>query len=127
MVKQAVEERRHTIRAKQILSIQFRLVKRSRKNIDKSWGLSTTQDVSLEGISFYTDREFCINDILEIHVIMSGFLDVYKGYGKVVRMERKKSGVCYLVAVQCIEKEQINKDNKIHHRSIKKLRTKRRL
>ena len=34
---------------------------------------------------------------------MSGVLDIFKGYGKVVRVERKESAAFYLIAVKFIE------------------------
>lgn len=127
MVKQDVKERRHFVRAKRILSIQFRIKKSSRKNYDKSWGLSTTQDMSLSGLSFYTDREYAPGDILYLHVVMSGVLDIYKGYGKVVRSDRKKSGVCYLVAVEYADKESVLGKKSVSYRPNKMPRTESRL
>ena len=123
MVKQALQERRQHIRAKRVLGIQFRLVKSQRRILDKFWSLSTTQDMSLEGLSFYTDREYCPGDILNIHVIMSGILDVYKGFAEVVRVERKNSGVCFLAAVKYTDKSQSQKDSRTKNRSEKKHRS----
>ena len=102
MVKKTGVERRIWIRAKRVLSIQVRLVKTKRKNIDRSWHLTTTYDVSLGGISFYSDREYCIGETLEVHVIMSGILDIFKGLVQVVRVDRKVSGSHYLVAVKLL-------------------------
>jgi c-di-GMP-binding flagellar brake protein YcgR len=104
MVKQSsVEERRQAIRAKRILSIQFRLAKSKFKESDKSWHLSTTYDMSVLGLSFLSEVSFGVEDTLELHVVMSGVLDIFKGYGKVVRVERKESAAFYLVAVKFIE------------------------
>ncbi len=105
MVKQTSRKHRHHVRAKRILSIQYKLAKGQKKTADKAWGLSTTQDISSTGVSFYSDREYGVGDILNIHVIMSGVMDIYKGYGKVVRVERKRSGICFLTAVKFVEKE----------------------
>jgi hypothetical protein len=118
MVQQVVQERRSYIRAKRILSIQYRLAKGRRKSAEKSWGLSTTQDLSLEGLSFYTDREYCKDDILNVHVVMSGVLDVFRGYGRVVRVERKKTGVCFLAAVKFVDKEQFQKNTRSNGQSM---------
>ena len=126
MVKQAVGERRRHIRAKRVLSVEFKLVKSQRKNTDRSWSLSTTQDISSGNISFYTDQEYRSGDILNLHIIMPGVWDIYKGYGKVVRVERKESGVCFLIAVKFIEKEQINKNFRTYP-SVKKSRARKRL
>ena len=57
MVKQMTDERRFWVRAKRVLSIQYRLIKSRRKEIDRAWHLSTTQDMSYGGLSFYTDRK----------------------------------------------------------------------
>jgi hypothetical protein len=104
MVKQSiVEERRQAVRAKRILSIQFRLAKSKIKESDKSWHLSTTYDMSVLGLSFLSEVAYHVDDTLELHVVMSGVLDIFKGYGKVVRMERKESAAFYLIAVKFIE------------------------
>ena len=104
MVKQSVvEERRQAIRAKRILSIQFRLAKSKFRDSDKSWHLSTTYDMSVLGLSFLSEVPFSVEDTLELHVVMSGVLDIFKGYGKVVRVERKESAAFYLIAVKFSE------------------------
>jgi c-di-GMP-binding flagellar brake protein YcgR len=100
MVKLTGAERRIFVRAKRVLSIEYRPTKPLAKKADEMWKLSTTQDMSLGGLTFYTDREFRQGDILEIHVVMSGVLDIFKGLCKVVRVERKKSGAYFLLAVQ---------------------------
>lgn len=103
MVKQSVEERRQAIRAKRILSIQYRLSKSKVKDSDKSWHLSTTYDMSVLGLSFLSEVPFYVNDLLELHVVMSGVLDIFKGVGKVVRVERKETAAFYMIAVKFIE------------------------
>ena len=102
MVKQITVERRNWIRARRILSIEYRLKKNSRKPFDVDWHLSTTQDMSLGGLTFYTDQEYKTGDTLELHVVMSGILDIFNGYGKIIRMEKKRSGTYFLVAVKFI-------------------------
>ena len=101
----AQEEKRYWVRAKRVLSIQFRLVRTRRKDVDMSWQLSTTQDMSLGGVAFYTEKEYKTGEILEIHIIMSGLLDIFKGHGRLVRIEKKKSAAHYLVGVQFVEKK----------------------
>lgn len=103
MVKQSVEERRQAIRAKRILSIQYRLSKSKVKDSDKSWHLSTTYDMSVLGLSFLSEVPFYVNDLLELHVVMSGVLDIFKGVGKVVRVERKENAAFYMIAVKFTE------------------------
>lgn len=104
MVKQStVEERRQAIRAKRILSIQYRLAKSKFKDSDKSWHLSTTYDMSVLGLSFLSEVPYYVDDALELNVVMSGVLDIFKGYGKVMRVERKESAAFYLIAVKFVE------------------------
>ncbi|OGX34351.1 MAG: hypothetical protein A3C36_07580 [Omnitrophica WOR_2 bacterium RIFCSPHIGHO2_02_FULL_52_10] len=127
MVKQVVQERRGHMRAKRVLSIQYRLVKSQRKDADHDWLLSTTQDMSPEGLSFYTDREYVKGDILDIHVVMSGVLDVFKGCGEVVRVERKESGACVLAAVRFMDKGQVQYNTRPSGRSLKRHRSQKRI
>ena len=104
MVKTSIDERRHAIRAKRILSIEFRLAKGIRKNADTSWYLSTTKDMSVGGVAFYTDVEYQVGDILETHVVMSGILDIFRGFCKVVRVYKTKGAAHYLIAVKLVDK-----------------------
>lgn len=120
MVKQIVDERRHSVRAKRVLSIEFRLNKSSRKTANTEWHLSTTQDMSLGGLAFYTDIEYKEGDILELHVVMSGILDIFNGYGKIVRIDKKRSGSYYLVAVKFLT-------NKLNRRNAKSYQPAKRL
>lgn len=107
MVRQANKERRSHIRAKRILSIQFRVKPKSRKDVNRPWGISITEDMSPAGLSFYTEREYKVGDILELHVIMSGFWNLYQGLAQIVRVQRKTSGACYWVAVRLIGHHEI--------------------
>lgn len=95
--------RRNAIRAKRILSIQYRLIESTDKSPDKRWYLSTTNDMSAVGVSFLSEAPFLIDDILELQIIMSGVVDVFTGYGKVVRIERKQAGGSYFVAIKIVE------------------------
>ncbi len=103
MVKQSTNEKRHAIRAKRILSIQYRVVKTKVKNADKRWHLSTTHDMSFLGLAFFSDVPLHVDDVLELNVVMSGILDIFKGYGKVVRVEKKVTGAFFLVAIRFVE------------------------
>ncbi len=131
MTKNSLAERRESIRAKRVLSIQFRLVKSNRKGPSKDWHLSTTYDMSVGGIAFYTDQEFKMGDILEVQVVMSGILDIYKGFGKVVRLERNKNAAHMLVAIQLLPKKQKGKTRQaksyVAARVLKKLKSKKRI
>jgi len=97
------DERRQAIRSKRILSIQFRLIKgRNKKRENTDWHISTTIDMSSLGVSFAADTAYAIGDILEMQMVMSGVIDIYKGFGQVVRIEQKKEGI-FLIAVKFIE------------------------
>jgi c-di-GMP-binding flagellar brake protein YcgR len=108
MVKQAFENRRTAVRAQRILSIQYRVVKTKTRNADKHWHLSTTHDMSATGLSFLSDIEYRIDDILEMHVVMSGVLDVFKGYGQVVRIDKKDTGSFCFVALKFVKSPRVS-------------------
>ena len=100
MVKPMIKERRRHSRAKRILSIEYRLYKSKRRHSDPEWHLSTTEDVSPEGLSFYSDHEYHQGDILDVRVVMSGLLEVIKGQCEVVRAEQKRLGACFFIALR---------------------------
>ena len=112
MVKQLIGDRRNATRAKRILSIQFRLTKSRYKGGDTHWHLSTTQDMSIMGLSFLSEVHYHIDDILELHVVMSGILDVYKGCGKVIHVQKKETGVFYLIGVKFFENKALRRKAK---------------
>ena len=103
MVKQSVSEKRQALRAKRILSIQYRLVKTRIRKADKRWHLSTTHDMSFLGLAFFSDIPLHVDDVIELNVVMSGILDIFKGYGKVVRVEKKITGAFFLVAIKFVD------------------------
>ena len=109
MVKQGSKEKRTSIRAKRVLSIVYKLDKTKRKNSDKTCYLSTTEDMSRGGVSFYSDHDYSKDDVLDIHVVMSGVLEIFRGLARVVRVEKTKSSECHLIAVQFIEGTQKKK------------------
>lgn len=98
------QERRYCPRAKRIMSIEYRLVKTNRTAADKNWHLSITQDMSCNGLTFYSEQELKKDEQLEVQIIMSGILEIYKGKAKVIRSERKKMGANYLTAITFIKK-----------------------
>lgn len=104
MNKKQFEERRKALRAKRILSIQFRLVKSKYKDADRKWHISTTHDMSILGIAFLSEVPYHINDILELQVVMSGVVDIFTGFGQIVRIEKKTKGAYYLIAVKLLKK-----------------------
>lgn len=95
-----IKERRNFPRAQRILSIEYRLFRSRHQYADKSWHLSTTEDVSAEGLSFYSDHEYRPGDVLDVRVVMSGLLEVFRGRGEVVRAEQKHIGACFFIALR---------------------------
>ncbi len=112
MTKIQVLDRRGSIRAKRILSIEYRLIKSQRKNADKSWRLSTTDNMSVGGLAFYTECEYRAGDLLQIRVVMSGVLDIFNGYGKVVRVDRKRTGSYFLIGLKFLGNKTKSRDAK---------------
>ncbi len=110
-------ERRSWVRAKRVLSIEVRVVRTGRVKADRSWYLTTTQDMSLGGLSFYADREYLVGEAIELQVIMSGILDIFKGFAEIVRIEKKEGAAHFLVAVKFIDK------SLAHRISLKKITT----
>lgn len=97
------DERRDSIRAKRIITVRHKIVKHNGRRVSNSmWQMSTTQDMSLSGLLFVSAIPYHIGDIVEIQVVMSGVLDIFNGYGKVVRLSRNKGGYFH-VAVKYVE------------------------
>ena len=103
MVKASAKERRQSPRAKRVLSIEFSRAKATGKKVEAESHLSTTEDMSLGGLAFYTEYEYKKGDILNLRVVMSGILDIFKGKAKVVRIEKKR-GNYFLVGVEFLDK-----------------------
>lgn len=96
------DERRDSIRAKRIITVRHRLVKHNSRKVNSMWQMSTTQDMSLSGLLFVSAIPYHLEDIVELQVVMSGVLDIFNGYGKVVRMSRNKGGY-FLIAVKYVD------------------------
>ena len=96
------EERRDSIRAKRIITVRHRLVKHNGRRVDSMWQLAATRDMSLSGLLFVSALPYHPNDVIELQVVMSGVLDIFNGFGKVVRASRNKSGY-YNVAVKYVD------------------------
>ncbi len=105
MVKNSVDDRRRGLRAHRILSIRHRLHKRGTQIIsDKNpWYLSATENMSFNGILFSSSAPYEKEDIIEIEVVMSAVLDIFRGFGRVVRVEKKAAAAVYQVAVTLID------------------------
>ena len=96
------EERRDSIRARRIVTVRHRLAKHKGRSVNGRWQVSVTEDMSLSGLLFVSAIVYEKDDVVEIEVVMSGLLDIFKGYGQVVRIDRQKGGHCY-VAVKYID------------------------
>jgi len=96
------EERRDSFRAKRIITVRHRLIKRHNRKVSSIWQLATTQNMSLSGLLFVSALMYQPGDIVELQVVMSGILDIFNGYGKVVRYSRNKGGY-YLIAVKYVD------------------------
>ncbi len=103
MVKQVLEERRQFVRAKRILSVRHRLHLRKGRQMHEFWYLSTTEDMSVNGLLFTSAMPYQKSDVIELEIVMSGVLDIFRGFGKVVRVLKKESGAFYNVAVQYVD------------------------
>lgn len=90
MIPKDPAERRKGIRAKRIITIRHRLVKRNGRKVKRDWMLSTTENMSISGLLFLSPLEYKKGDLLELQVVMSGVLDIFNGFGEVVRIDEKK-------------------------------------
>ena len=100
--KIAFEERRDSVRAKRIITVRHRLIKHCNRKVNSIWQLATTKDMSLSGLLFVSALAYHLDDIIELQVVMSGILDIFNGYGKVVRSCRNKGGY-YQIAVKYVD------------------------
>ena len=98
---QSLEERRDSVRAKRIITVRHRLAQRNGKKTDTMWQLSATENMSLSGLLFVSALAYHVGDVVELQVVMSGVLDIFNGYGKVIRALRNKGGY-YHVGVKYV-------------------------
>ena len=96
------EERRDSIRAKRIITVRHRVVEHNSKKTESMWQLSTTENMSLSGLLFVSALPYQVGDVVELQVVMSGVLDIFNGYGKVVRSSRNKGGY-YHIGVKYVD------------------------
>ena len=94
-------ERRLSVRARRIVTVRHRLFKRSGKKAAANWMLSTTENMSATGLLFNSPVAYKPNDVVEVQVVMSGILDIFNGFGKVVRVEAKRGGY-YHIAIHYV-------------------------
>ena len=96
------EERRDSVRASRIITVRHRLFKHNGRKVDSPWQLSTTENMSLSGLLFVSAIAYDADDVVELQVVMSGILDIFNGYGKVMRSSRNKGGY-YHVGVKYVD------------------------
>lgn len=66
------------------------------------WQLSTTENMSLSGLLFISAIQYHMGDVVELQVVMSGVLDIFNGYGKVMRSTKNKGGY-YNIGVKYVD------------------------
>jgi hypothetical protein len=96
------QDRRDSVRAKRIITVRHRLAKHNGRKVNSHWQISVTEDMSLSGLLFVSALAYEAADIIEVEVVMSGILDIFKGYGEVVRTVRHKSGH-YQIAIKYVD------------------------
>ncbi|MDE1921227.1 MAG: PilZ domain-containing protein [Candidatus Omnitrophica bacterium] len=96
------EDRRDSVRARRIITVRHRLVKHNNRKIDSIWQLATTENMSLSGLLFVSALPYHPDDVIELNIIMSGVIDIFNGFGKVVRVIRNKGGY-HKVAVRYVD------------------------
>jgi hypothetical protein len=96
------EERRDSVRAKRIITVRHKLVKHLNRKASSMWQLAMTENMSLSGLLFVSVIQYQPGDIIELQVVMSGVLDIFNGYGKVIRASRNKGGY-YHIGVKFVD------------------------
>lgn len=114
---QGYEERRDSIRAKRIVTVRHRLHKHKSKKKAKAsaWQISMTENMSYSGLLFVSAIGYEAKDIIELEVVMSGLLDIFKGYGEVIRQTKQKGGFFYIAV------KYVNFKPSVKNRSAKKI------
>jgi hypothetical protein len=107
------EERRASVRADRVVTVHHRLFKRGNHKVNSKWQMASSENMSLTGLLFVGSLAYQPDDILELEVVMAGILDIFNGYGKVVRSILNKNGH-YAIAVKYV-------DLKIKRRAAKSL------
>ncbi len=107
------DDRRQALRANRVVAIKHRLIQRNAKKSEGSWSLSTTRNMSYNGILFLSDTSYKVGDIVEVSVVISGVIDVVKGNAKVVRFQ-ENGDTSFDVAVKLIQPKTKNRSAKKH-------------
>lgn len=100
--QKSFEERRDSIRASRIITVRHRLARHKKRKAQSIWQVATTENMSLSGLLFTSALPYECGDVVELQVVMSGILDIFNGYGKVLRVSRKRGGA-FQVAVRYVD------------------------
>jgi hypothetical protein len=111
--KKSVAERRAAVRANRTLTIQHRLFRSHSSKFVTEWLLSTTKNMSVTGLLFFSHVPYKVGDIIELEVTMSGVIEVLKGFAKVVRVI-KNAPVSYDIAVKLVDLKPRSRSAKSH-------------
>ena len=111
--KKDFSERRTAVRANRTLAIQHRLFRAHSKRSVTEWLLSTTKNMSVTGLLFFSDAPYKVGDIIELEVTMSGVIEVIKGFAKVVRVI-KTAPRSFDIAVKLVELRPRSRSAKSH-------------
>ena len=97
-----VVERREAVRADREMAVRHRLIKRNGRNNIGDWNVSTTKNMSIGGLLFASPFFYHVGDTVELEVVMSGMIDIFKGQATVVRVS-EVSGDAFDVAAKYVE------------------------
>lgn len=111
MIKTNFHDRRDSVRVKRIVTVRHRLHKRESKKYNDVWQLATTEDMSYSGLLFSSALPYKAGDTLELEVVMSGVLYLFKGYGSVIRVGENRKGY-YQIGVKYIDLKNRHRDAK---------------
>ncbi len=103
MMNNSMEDRRRAPRAPWILSIRHHLYKRKGKEGGFPWHVSLTENMSVNGILFHSSAPYLVGDTIELEVFLSGALNVFQGFAKVVRVEKGGTKGGYSIAVMLMD------------------------
>ena len=102
------EDRRDSIRAVRIVTVKHRRVQHNGHQVDGTWQVSMTENMSVSGLLFVSAFIYEKDDLIELEVVMSGMVDLFKGYGRVIRSTHHK-GDHYHVAVKYVDLKEMPK------------------
>lgn len=111
--KKTDQERRGSVRADRVVAIRHRLHQAAVKKSEDHWGLSTTKNMSLTGLLFWSESPYKIGDIVEVSVTMSALIDIFQGFAEVVRVV-ERSASSYDIAVRFVQMKTASRRAKSH-------------